>query len=693
MVIRDNVYGDIEIPAKFVELINTREFQRLRRIKQLATAEQVFPGAVHSRFSHSIGVFHVMKKIMEHFERTLKSIGQEAYINEEEKDVILAAALLHDVGHGPFSHAFEHAKIFGKTYTHEEWTKRIITGKPKAEGTSEGKKTTEINQVLQNWGADVPERVGEYIDYRTAAKKEGEGISEIQRGVLPDFKFIFTSLVSSQLDADRMDYLLRDSFNCGVNFGKFDLDNLIAGLSIGINGEGKFRVCVKKNYLANVEEYFFARYQMYRNIYLHPYKVLSETLLEKILNRACDYYLHEKLPADMIPPLMRKIFNCADMSLEDYIQLDDTVVMGAIHMWSHLDISDIWDLKRLCECFLYRSGYKQILLTDVDAFLKEFDECLKEEAEGKWKKDLIFIKCANKVKMYDRTGTNPVYILLNDGKINKLEDVSGLVGEEKEEQTIYYNEDFCKDNPSVTESVRKLLQDYDIRKSLEIENKYILAKDVYPEIVKVLKDKEYQIEEREAEGQTDYYFDTKEMLLYKNNCTLRIRNKGEKYWVTIKTPSDSESNGEAGQLERNEIEREVDGLKLETCEDMLCRYMGSFLKEHTTRELFESIIIVNSRKKVIATKTLKNEFIHEEKYEIVFDDVQYQNRRNDARYKELQMEIELKSPAETRINMKGLTDELERKIEGLEKISDSKYHRAVDFTIKAKLEKTEEQPK
>lgn len=97
MIIRDNVYGDIEVPAKFVELINTREFQRLRRIKQLATAEQVFPGATHSRFAHSIGVFHVMSKIVKHFEKILKSIGQERYVNEEEINIILAAALLHDI--------------------------------------------------------------------------------------------------------------------------------------------------------------------------------------------------------------------------------------------------------------------------------------------------------------------------------------------------------------------------------------------------------------------------------------------------------------------------------------------------------------------------------------------------------------------------------------------------------------------
>ena len=273
MVIRDNVYGDIEIPSKFARLLNTCEFQRLRRIKQLATADHVFPGATHSRFSHSIGTYYIMTKILMHFEKILKAVGEEQYIKEEEKDAILAAALLHDIGHGPFSHEFEMSKISSNHFTHEEWTIKIIENEQ-----------TEVNKELKKWGEEMPQKVIEYINYRSEVKKgEEESLSYIKDGNRPDFKFIFMSLVSSQLDADRMDYLLRDSFNCGVPHGKFDSSNLIEGMSIAIAGDGKFRVCIKKNYLAIVEEYFYARYQMYRNIYYHPEKVLSEKILEKIL--------------------------------------------------------------------------------------------------------------------------------------------------------------------------------------------------------------------------------------------------------------------------------------------------------------------------------------------------------------------------------------------------------------------------
>lgn len=673
MVIRDNVYGDIEIPVKFVNLINTREFQRLRRIKQLATAEHVFPGATHSRFAHSIGTFHVMTKIINHFERILVSIGQEQCIDKQGKDIILAAALLHDIGHGPFSHAFEQAKISTSSRLHEDWTKEIILNE-----------NTEINAELKKWGEDTAQRVVEYIDCRTEVKKQRSS-SSYDEGIALNFKFIFASLVSSQLDADRMDYLLRDSYNCGVGFGKFDLENLIAGMGIGIDRDGEFRVCIKRSYLAHVEEYFYSRYQMYRNIYFHPYKVLSETLLEKILGMACSYYIRGRLDTKHIPSLILKIFSHADISLEDYLQLDDTVVMGAIHTWSHIENEKIDDLCKLCLCFLYRTGYKQILLTDVDSFLADISKLLQSESveNPKEKEELIFIKCASSVKMYDKTGGKPVYILDNSGKVKELADVSGLLGETQKEQTIYYNQEFCRYYlPSVSEKVEKLLQDYDIRKSVEIEKKYIVEDDIYKQVTAILKRKKYNIQNLQGKEQKDYYFDTDNNLLYKNNYTLRIRQKGKKYCLTFKSPSDSVSNGEGGQLERNEIERDVSSLNLNNHKEIVEVHFGKFLSDNGVEceDLASKIEIINNRRKIIATKSSDSEDTIEEKYEIVFDEVEYVNKKNGKTHKEKQIEIELKSSPETRINMKGLTDELEQELKMIKSISDSKYHRAVTFT-------------
>ena len=672
MIIRDNVHGDIEIPKKFEQIVNAKEFQRLRRIKQLATADQIFPGATHSRFAHSIGVYYVMTRVLAHFEKILRSIGQETCIDEEEKDIILAAALLHDIGHGPFSHAFEDSGIISKN-SHEEWTEKIICDH-----------NTDVCRVLQSWGSDVPERVRNYINYRRQAKKVSLESDEENNSL--DFKFIFTSLVSSQLDADRMDYLLRDSLNCGVNFGRCDLDNLIEGMTVGVDGEGRFRVCVRKNYLANAEEYFFARYQMYRNIYYHPYKVLTETLLKNILFTACQYYLHGQLDAGQIPQILRSIFDKAEISLEDYLQLDDTVVMGAIHTWSHLESDKVSDLSKLCQCFLYRCGYRQILLTDVDSFLCKASELLREECSDvkvcSVIINLVFVKCINKAKMYDKASEKPVYILKDGGIINKIEDISGLMGERRREMTLYYNQEFCQKYLRHSDKMEKLLDDYNIEKSVEIEKKYIFEDNIYQTAIDILKERGYAIEERSEEEQTDNYYDTDKKLFYDNNYTLRIRSRGDRYWITFKFPSNSVSSGENGQLERNEIEREIESSNLQDNQEIICEYFRGFLTDNcaSVGDLRREIDIKNTRKKIIATKYFNNEYISEEKYEIAFDNVEYINLKNSNTYHEKQMEIELKSLPETRINMKALTDVLEKKISTLMCTSDSKYHRAVKLT-------------
>lgn len=692
MIIRDNVYGDIEIPVKFVKLIDTYEFQRLRRIKQLATADQVFPGATHSRFSHSIGTYYVMKKILVRFEEILKSIGQEECVKAEEKDIILAAALLHDIGHGPFSHAFEKAKISSETNTHEMWTIKIITDP-----------STEICRELETWGAGTAQKVADYITYRREVKDSDQSSEDVKLTENPDFKFIFTSLVSSQLDADRMDYLLRDSMHCGVTFGKFDLDNLIAGMEIGINGEENFRVCINKNYLANVEEYFCARYQMYKNIYFHPYKVMSETLLEKILNKACQYYLEGKLPTKYIPTLVREIFDHADISLQDYLRLDDTVVVGAIHMWAQIgdlnddekendELSDIYDLIKLCEHFLYRNGYKQILLNKLDTFLSEVEELLRDEQPDNYQfiKDLLFIKCSNAAKIYDKSDSKPVYILSYNGTVQNLSEISGLVGAERNEATIYYNREFCQKYLSAAgvEKVEQIINRYDSRKTVEIEKKYIVEsiERVYADIKEVLKSRGYEIIGEEQSNQIDHYYDDNTENFYQAERTLRIREKNGRYWMTIKAPSITASNGKEGQLERNEREREVASVDIKEYKEAIEEELGSFFSDKgiAFHELRNNINIRNNRKKLVVVKNAGTEGVREEKYEIVFDDVEYINVKTDQSYKEQQVEIELKSDVQTRINMKGLTDALERKITDMQSTAESKYHRAVDNVIHSK---------
>ncbi|MEG0267542.1 MAG: HD domain-containing protein, partial [Carnobacterium sp.] len=242
-VFRDPVHDYIHIQHQLIlDLIDTREFQRLRRIKQLGTASFTFHGAEHSRFTHSLGVYEIARRICDKFARNFpeKTPGDGGW-DDSERLVVLCAALLHDIGHGPYSHTFE--RIF-KT-DHEAITVEIIL-------SSE----TEVNKLLKAVANDFPAKVA----------------SVIQK-TYPNPQVV--QLISSQIDADRMDYLLRDAYFTGVNYGTFDLTRILRvirpysqGIAFQIAG------------MHAVEDYIVSRYQMYMQVYFHPVSRSMEVILD-----------------------------------------------------------------------------------------------------------------------------------------------------------------------------------------------------------------------------------------------------------------------------------------------------------------------------------------------------------------------------------------------------------------------------
>src|SRR5882724_568114 len=184
-------FEDNQTDRLLLDLINTREFQRLRRIKQLGMSELVFPGSNHSRLAHSIGVMHVARLMVE---RTEKALQEK--LSEDIRMSACAAALLHDVGHGPFSHAFE--KVTRER--HEARSIEIIRDD-----------ATEVSRVLRDADPRLPDRVALFVEPSGKEAWRAAGIPPYLR-----------SVVSSQLDADRLDYLLRDSLATGTTYGRFD---------------------------------------------------------------------------------------------------------------------------------------------------------------------------------------------------------------------------------------------------------------------------------------------------------------------------------------------------------------------------------------------------------------------------------------------------------------------------------------
>ena len=258
-VIRDPVhelipFEDTPCDRLLWDLINTREFQRLRRIKQLGVCELVFPGANHSRFAHSIGVMHVARSFLARIRRVWPGL-----LDEERETLVLTAALIHDVGHGPFSHSYE--SITGDR--HEARTLEIILDP-----------ATEIAQCLASRGPS-----GRFAGKLASFLDRGSEQSRLEE---IEFPLFLSQIVASQLDADRFDYLQRDSHATGADYGQFDWKWLIHNLNVD-RERGRFYLDRKA--LAEAERYVFARYHMYRTVYFHKASRAAEVMLRLIFKR------------------------------------------------------------------------------------------------------------------------------------------------------------------------------------------------------------------------------------------------------------------------------------------------------------------------------------------------------------------------------------------------------------------------
>lgn len=299
-VFKDPVHGYIYVHDRVIwDLINTREMQRLRRIRQLGTTYFAYPGGDHSRFSHSLGVYEVVRQIMRAFDRN-------GYDWPREHELLgLASGLLHDIGHAPFSHALE--KTLGSR--HERWSEAIIEDP-----------STEVYQVLERVRPGFAGEVSDVIGKRHPSR-------------------LIVSMVSGQLDADRLDYLMRDSIATGVDYGTFDLQRIIRVMR-PYDG----RIVVKESGLHTVEAYLLARYFMYWQVYFHPVSRSGEVVLGVILQRAQDILAgggRLALPHPALEP-----FLLGHPSLNDYQAMDDATLYTAFSVWQEGEDEVLRDLSR-----------------------------------------------------------------------------------------------------------------------------------------------------------------------------------------------------------------------------------------------------------------------------------------------------------------------------------------------------------
>ncbi|MEG0275936.1 MAG: HD domain-containing protein [Coprobacillus sp.] len=359
-VLRDAIHDYIHVDHLVIwYLINSQEMQRLRRVKQLGGTYQVFQSAEHSRFVHSLGVYQIVRKMLES-----ECFGD--CLTDYDKLCVMCAGLLHDIGHGPFSHSFE--GVFGDN--HEEMTVRIIL------------ENSEVHDILSAIYKDLPNDVASIIQHTHPNQ-------------------ILIQMVSSQLDADRMDYLLRDSYMTGTTYGQYDMSRILRTMRIR---DGK--IVYKESGVQAIENYILARYHMYWQVYYHPTARSYEHLLQSIFLRVKDLYAEKfNFSTDL-----RYLHPFLDNQLEvkNFTELDEAVVL---YYFREFMKEDDFILSDLSSRFLNRRLFKYKQLKD--------NQELKNIKEKAW-----------------HLGYNPRYYIMSDnqkqvpylhyGKSGELSDIEIL---------------------------------------------------------------------------------------------------------------------------------------------------------------------------------------------------------------------------------------------------------------------------
>ncbi len=393
-VLRDPIHGYIHVSEQVVwDCINAREMQRLRRIHQLGGDFQIYHAAEHSRFSHSLGVYEIVRRMVNEIKELRDGLS------EFEKVTVMLAGLLHDIGHGPFSHAFEAISVC----SHEQYTVSIIL------------QDTQIHRILAAVDARLPQAVADIITYSHPND-------------------ILNQMVSGQLDADRMDYLLRDAYFTGTSYGNFDLERMIRTIRID-----KQRLCVKQSGIHSVEDYIMARYHMYWQVYLHPAARSYEGMLERLFQRMKDIYRKDAqilAQVGMFHPFLAD----REANVEELFHLDEAAALYGLSLLRSHEDAVLADLAR------------RVLDRDLFAYLTVQDEAQVERVIEKVKQagydSTYYVFCDHASQMpyspYQRNedGHN-IWILGEDGTVRELSMASDIVHalcreKLKEDRKVYF---------------------------------------------------------------------------------------------------------------------------------------------------------------------------------------------------------------------------------------------------------------
>lgn len=386
---RDPIHGFIEVSDLENKIISSPPFQRLRNIKQLAMTYLVFYGAEHTRFGHSLGVMHLVTKAFR------SAVKKGTYFIPDEKiewyvQILRLIALTHDLGHAPFSHASE--SVFPDGIEHEDFTEKII-------------KETEIAGFINEIGQEYVKKYGEAYNITP------DLLCRIYLGKEPGEKYEFTflkSFMDSELDCDKMDYLLRDATYCGVNYGKYDVERLIESLTIFVQDDSP-RLAIEDGGIQAFEEFVLARYFMFIQVYFHRTRRYFDIMLQSALR--------EVLPDGRYP-------NTA----AEYLKWDDTRVIQLLQENTEKSVA--------CNNIVNRIVYPRVLHTPVhpsDSAKREFrlieNQLYSKFGRENFIKDNSADKMPHKIPMRTEKSDEKAIVIVDSGmeKYSTISEMSHVI--------------------------------------------------------------------------------------------------------------------------------------------------------------------------------------------------------------------------------------------------------------------------
>jgi uncharacterized protein len=407
MILRDPVHGLVSFESEeesiVPALLEAREVQRLRRVRQTGLASLAYPGADHTRFAHAIGSACVMTRLIRRLRSIHESLPYWQRMTTERARDALAAALLHDVGHGPFSHLFE--QVLPQARRHEAWTSEIVLDP-----------STDVNRILKRFDATLPERVANLV----------QGKHELT---------FLAKAVSGTFDVDRCDYLLRDAHATGVSYGSFDLDWLLRSLRFGVpsNGAAPPLAIDGAKGIPAIESFLLARLFMFQQVYFHKTERASEWMLSRILERV-GQLTQDGFRLGTTPRAVSDIAVNGQTTLGEYLKLDDATLWVALASWC--DVSDPV-LSDLCRRFAARDLFKTYELFGEQATPAARLEALQiardiAKQAGLDPEIYVGLDAASTVAFDD--SEDPLTVVFPNDKSRALSDVSFLLGRLRSER-------------------------------------------------------------------------------------------------------------------------------------------------------------------------------------------------------------------------------------------------------------------